>query len=769
MNKIRRPASLLLLVCLLAAFVLMPAEAGSAQQTLHVLVVGAGGEPLPGAQVEVHAEGIGLVSADRSGVDGRAALSPGAGNHGFVLRIWADGHALYERRWTPAGDGQALTAALTPLWGGLTGHVVDSRHRPVAGAAVSLWRAGGGAAGRVQTGADGFFALSDLQPGEYTVQVEAPTSAAYAAAVSIAAGRTAGLDAVLSEALGYVAGTVVASPSGLPLDGARVELVRQGWGVVAAATTAGGGGRFSLRAAPLDSAAYYLRVTAAGHAVAQSELFALPSGGRQEFSGERRLQAEPLYGAVWGVVLQPDGTPVSDAAVELQLRDAGTVAQLTTDADGFFAFDQVLPGAYRVRAFPGRDRSATDSAWLSVQAGEQYGVRLNPVAYLRQDHGFGIIAGFVSAGGTAPVADAVVTLLRGHEVIATTTSDAWGRYRFTQVPGSVGTQRGQEITSTGYVVRVAAAGFLPTDQPTGGPLGEVAVRPEELTEINFALYADRITVTGRVLDDGGSPVEGAEVRLYREGHSAPVAAAETGVGGHFSFATQASVGPARFYVTAAHSDYLPAEPSAPLQSAATPAGRVEVNPLVRSVATRLQGRVTDSNGAGVSGAAVRVLRPSDGRTWEATSGDGGRYEVPDLPGGPGETFFVRAQAAGMGGAALAQPLTPGSQPAALAHLTLAPPAALAGVVTDGSGQAIAGARVQLRREGSARVTATAVTDALGRYRFADLTPGDRYAVTAVADGFIAAALAPGSGEMVGPVTAMAGQTARADLRLLPRR
>lgn len=737
---------------------------------LRVYVVDDRDQPVAGARVELLAARLGLVATATTATDGTATLRPWGAVTGLWLRVWADGQAVTEQAWEPAATGRSLTVRLSGLRGQLRGFVAATTSLPLSGVRVSAWHPDLGLAGSTQTSPDGTYVLRNLVPGEYRLEFEQRGFEPQVASVQVTADHTTHTDTTLPAARATVAGTVVAAGSGLPVDAARVELVRAGWGVVASATTGGGGGRFQLTAAPAETAEYTLQVTAAEHVLLVSEPFALPPGVTQEFSGDRRLELTPLYGSVWGYILKADGTPVPGAAMELQLRDTGTVDTATTDDTGFFSFDRVLPGTYRVRSFPGRSWSASDSDWLTITAGEQRSVRINPVLYTQQSHGVGTVAGSVSAGGAQPVAEATVTLRRGDTVVATTTTDAWGRYTFTDVAGSAGfTPRNTPITTTGYIVQVTAPGYLPTDQPVGGPAGELAVHAGALTEAIFRLQAAGLGIGGRILDDFGQPLAGVTVSLFQEGRADPIHRLTSGPGGHYRFPDQAVTGGGGFFVTAAQDGYFPAVPSPVLTAAGAPAGHLEANLVLRPAETQLQGTITNTQGEVLAGAKVTVLSAASGRSHEVTTGANGRFSLAGLAAGPADHYLVRATAAGATTAAASTAITPAGQRAATVHLTIAPAAAVAGVVRNSQGEPLPGVVVELHREGSATPVARTTTDAGGRYRFADLMPGTRYGVLARGEGYVTSPLAPGEAGLTPLLTTIAGTTARRDISLQPTR
>lgn len=150
-------------------------------------------------------------------------------------------------------------------------------------------------------------------------------------------------------------------------------------------------------------------------------------------------------------------------------------------------------------------------------------------------------------------------------------------------------------------------------------------------------------------------------------------------------------------------------------------GRAEAQPAPIAVT----GTITDASGRAVAGVLVTL---SGAATATTTTDASGGYGFTDLPAGG--TFTVAPAHPGLR-------FTPGSRtfPTAAtsqtADFTAAPLFTLAGQVADLNGTGLPGVELAL----GGGVTATAVTDAAGRYAFRELPGGASYTVTPAATGF----------------------------------
>jgi hypothetical protein len=274
--------------------------------------------------------------------------------------------------------------------------------------------------------------------------------------------------------------------------------------------------------------------------------------------------------------------------------------------------------------------------------------------------------------------------------------------------GGSGGRRGRGA-ATAPSTPVAAESGVPERSDTSEPAPSV-----QLTESGVRQAAEagsarpaRTFLEGTVIGDG-APIPGASLELYV--YEELRASGTTDARGRFrlecppiSNASQLRVG-ARGFVTAERT--LPGRPAG---------GTVMLGNLRLQRGQRIEGRVIDGQGAGISGAEIRIepyQSGSDLFVAKGQSGAEGRFEVSDCPTG---TLLVSARAKGFGEVSVTH--SPG-QPL---EMRLEPGTALRLLVVTPQGSPVAGASVQIQpREPGRTVKREAPTDAEGRVVFEGL-------------------------------------------------
>ncbi len=197
------------------------------------------GRPVEGARVRLLGGG-----EARTGRDGRFTLL--LPEEGFRL-VTVGGEGIQERRLSlDPGKPLPLEVEVLPSSGGkqlgsgaltlLEGMVRDPSGRPVASARVEAFDLEGPAPGelrargRLRSSSDriGRFELLLPAPGRYRLRAFHPRVGAASRVVRPVPGEKVSLDLILSPPL-EVRGRVVSRDSGLPVEGARVLLSREGW------------------------------------------------------------------------------------------------------------------------------------------------------------------------------------------------------------------------------------------------------------------------------------------------------------------------------------------------------------------------------------------------------------------------------------------------------------------------------------------------------------------------------------------------------------
>lgn len=608
-----------------------------------------------------------------------------------------------------------------------------------------------------------------------------------------------------SEAV-HVTGRVVASPGRglasaeivlLPVETAYREAVRRATGKelqAAARVVAARSGRFTIE------------VPAAGmwRLVARSE-GRLPLV-RHELPLTESMEVPPAElprdEGVTVTVLGPFGSPVAGAQVRVVAGQGGLSGggwsawreTVTTDSAGrarvpAAAGESVVLAAWAGGFVEGRARGRSGES-LELRLGYGEPVRLQVVDQQEQ-HGIeGVVIGTGAFQVTTTEAEGWATLVlpsRMSEVWlegehgGRGSDPAWGQFdapRLLRLLGTVelrgrvvgedGTPVGSALVwagdDSGRAVRAAADGRfrlrVPRPNVPGRPDGWVVLRAATGsmgTVTSFDLNeAEAVGVvvtvrelweaTGSVVDAQGRPLVGARVEI-RERRGAltetpPMGDVRTDGNGRF---TVPRLLPGEELVARAVS---PRGISEWVFLGASPAA------LVVGSGQPIEGRVLDIRGVAIPNATVRAFSSAgmelmmrffdwDPRTLrvpdrEIRSDREGRFVVSGFPEG---NYLLEVEAPGM-----ALEIVDGlstTEGAELEPITLAPLAALEGVVVDPAGQPIAGARVLATAPGpGSRWAYTddfyefgAMTDAAGRFRIGPFRAGSPVAVTAGADGF----------------------------------
>ncbi len=208
---------------------------------------------------------------------------------------------------------------------------------------------------------------------------------------------------------------------------------------------------------------------------------------------------------VTGRIRQPDGAPVTAAAVTLIDTSGNQVGRAQVAPDGSFRITAPGPGVYTLIAIA----AAHQPQASMVRVGD------GPVQHDVMLAGTGQLAGTVRAAGSGePVAEATVTLARPDgEVLAARTTDEAGRYSFT------------DLVAGDYTLAVNGPAHAPSVQPvrvTGG---------DTVQDVQLAARS-RLAGTARTAD--GRAVPDARVALLDpDGNVAAVAT--TGPDGGYSF------------------------------------------------------------------------------------------------------------------------------------------------------------------------------------------------------------------------------------------
>ncbi len=683
--------------------------------------------------------------AGRTDEKGRVQLTISrAGSLDLVAQTREGLQTLKRLRTGEARDPGGPLVLTLPEAAGIKGRVLDARTRaPLAEALVwfaerpSPW---------VQTDAAGAYTLLLATGGPRSLSAAAAGYFPTRVSVVAAAGT------VVLHRSARLRGTV-RNRAGEPVPGARIR---------ARATLFGsdpGGFGVALRNPPVPALAqadgsfvlsglvpglrYGLRAEAAGYAGTETSA-AVEESAREKAGFEIVLSAG---GSAFGRVIDAAGQPVAGAKLFLRGSAGGPAAlafldgpgafeplgsQSSSGAGGEFRLEHVPPGIYdlEVRAprFAAKQVPAVEIGAAPADLGE---IALEP--------GAALLGRVVSRQGK-PVAGATVSAHRHGFVDPTAATPATAVTAATAADGSFRLEdlrAGEELDLT--VTRGGYAGKL---------VPGVRVQVEQVLEI---VIEEAARISGRVLDAGRRPLEGAAVTVEPQAPTGATGAAST-AGGRTDGAGEFDLdavppGPLRLRVAAEGW-----KPKFIEDLEAVPGESIQELEIVLERGAAIAGRVLDAQGRPASEAFLEVVDPGAGmtaaRTDVSTQADGdGRYRLEGVEPGVRrvevhwrDRRLTREIEVAPGENALSLRFAGGTQ--------------VSGRVSDGTGSPVAGAQAALvSPEGPPRMAASAQTGADGTFRMDDVPDGS-YQLRADARGYATAAADPRVEIAGAPVTGL---------------
>ncbi|HEX5053293.1 MAG TPA: sigma-70 family RNA polymerase sigma factor [Planctomycetota bacterium] len=419
---------------------------------------------------------------------------------------------------------------------------------------------------------------------------------------------------------------------------------------------------------------------------AGADAVANPGG---EVVREERVPAEPEAGLTVAGKVTSRGAPCADLALTMQWFDGAEAVgepasehEVRSDADGRFVWrGPVRTAVGTLRAV--RSGAAGDAKiWCTpqlVQPGQaQVALEVTLLALDRS------LSGRVHDVGGAPIAGAELAV-NGWDDVATHT-DADGRYEM-------------KVTGPPYPLLVVKPGYrerlLEAYMPEGKQRHELDIELEP-----------GASFSGRVVDEAGHPVAGAQVRASGLQHGTVTDAA-----GHFEFGGAAPED--RHQLTAAKPGFQ--------MAALTASPGADPVELVLRPGLALVVRVLGAGGEGIAGARISV-RPDRFHAMQVRgfTDAGGRLRLEDLPAGEIEVVADKPGFVKVTSAADAAK-TPGEL-----ALVLHAGRTIAGCVLDEAGAPIVGASVYCERATPdlerRSIGGRATSDTEGRFTIADLPP-----------------------------------------------
>jgi protocatechuate 3,4-dioxygenase beta subunit len=632
-----------------------------------------------------------------------------------------------------------LLAALAARGGTITGRLLDSSGKPVAGSRV-LWSAhreddellleqtqGATPAvlGETKTDEAGRFRIALEKPGVLlALSVVTPGFPEARLSGPYDSGDTTDLADLHLPAPAKLSGRV-SDDAGKPVSGARVMVLAGGAGfgdgeaAYLSETRSGADGTFAMLNSPDGPRVVTAR--AAGF------------GPVSRFAFEARADERIVIragGVVRGTLTDTTGKPVAGAIVICEEVAA------RTDASGAYLLTGVAFGSRTVEAVWKEDLAARKEAVKVPREGEaNVPLRLAKAA---------VIAGTVVDESTRkPVAGVRVSLLNPGRLFGrrqaqrTARTDARGRFR----TGGLGAHH--------YTVQASRDGYLPATIPN------VAAALAQPGSVAVALQR-AATVAGVVTDDKGQAVSGARVLIQRDPSLRRLMRGASPVS---FFAQSALSGPDGAFVLRG----LPAEKGATLEATKTgfAAGRKlglswKTGEQVKGVALALKkgltarGKVVDAQSQPIAGAQVFAQSRDAsaggrrGGNFIMRTGNLGQAEQPDAVSGADGFFVVRGldegeysvsvSRDGYARKMVASLEVKGPEESKWPPIVLSAGMAVAGSVKSAQGQPVIGAQIFAIGENAGRPL-DASTDADGRFRIGGLAAERPIMLSFSADGY----------------------------------
>jgi len=385
--------------------------------------------------------------------------------------------------------------------------------------------------------------------------------------------------------------------------------------------------------------------------------------------------------AVSGKVLDGTGAAVAGVLVALSDPTDPTARTDLTDANGAYAFPNLVAGTYTVT--PSRLESTFTPASRSVTVGPSQ----SNVDFVGAVTGY-TVSGTLTTGGLPLVGATVALSDPTNPTDRTDTTDAAGAYSFAGV--AAGTY---DVTPS-----KAAYGFTP------GSLA-VIVGPDQ-TGVDFAGTQQVYSVSGVVTDSDAQPLAGVQVTA--NGHTL-----DTGADGAYTLPDLPS-GTYDVTVSLAEHAFTPAS-----QSVTVGPDQVGINFVGTENGYTISGVVKDGADQPLAGVTVTLTDPSDPTERTDTTDATGAYSFDSAPAG---AYAVTPTLEEHTFAPATQPVTVGPDRTDVNFTGTANTYAVSGTVTDASDQPLEGVVVRVS-DPTDPTERTDTTDAAGAYNLTGLVAG----------------------------------------------
>ncbi|MFC4098834.1 carboxypeptidase regulatory-like domain-containing protein [Paenibacillus xanthanilyticus] len=584
----------------------------------------------------------------------------------------------------------AVASATVVQTGGIAGRVLDqSTGLPLPGAVITLQTQEGATVSVTSADAGGSYGFANIASGPYVLLTTRADYAISSQPVFVSPASVTTADILLQPLPAALQGTV--STGGVPIAGATVT-VQDAFNVVVTQATTDPAGNYAISG--LLPGNYTVVIAANAFQSAMTGVNLTPAETETV-----NISLSPNPALVTGTVLGADGSPIPGANVDIVDPFGQLVTTTTTDAAGNYAFNNLAPGSYRVRASAPNFSAAQVGVTLAAGEASVVNLILQPEP--------GVLTGIVHTAADTPLAGTSIRVVTNEGItIATAFTDSAGAFTIPSLPPN------------SYTVNFGQQGFASQTQ------GAI-VLSNQTTVLDVTLFMLAGTLNGIVTDAGQVPQPGAVINVFQ--NNVIVATTTAGANGVYQVA---GLAPNLYTVTAE----VPGFSTLLLGAVIEPFETTTLNFALQPSPGGIGGTVTGTDGSPIAGAAVIVRQDSAAGPIVArtVTDSAGRYTIDNLdPGNYVLTASAEDFQTSVSGA-IVQP-----NATAAADFVLAPsPGTISGVVVElATGAPIPNAFIEVRLlRANGIAVATGFTDASGNFAVDSLPPGS-YTVIATAAGF----------------------------------
>lgn len=444
---------------------------------------------ISGATVELQANGL-VIASTFTDVQGNFALDslpPGA----YQLQISKDGFAgetvgvIITADQTTDVDIE-LSADAGEVFG-----VVKSEDSldPIMGATVTL-TSNGSTVAFAFTDANGRYSLTGIAPGNYTIKATASDFAADVQSVVVVANVEKEINFALSSALGKLEGVVLDKETGEPIVGAVVEVVIATSVAINDTGARGVGLFFALTDSEGESVidgippgTYDVVVRKENYLSAIRSVII-----EEDQTTTITILVEEGEGTIEGSVTNATDAPIAQALVEVSQNNT-VVNSTLTDAHGDYVITGLAPGTYVVHVSQVNYQSALQQVDVLVNRTSvaDFVLAANP----------GAIEGRVTdADNNQPLIGALIEIIDGNIVIASTLTDSLGHYSIKGLPFGDFTVH---VTADNYQNKTSVASVI----------------SNQTTTVNFALLSNPGAIVGTLRNSSNdAPINAALIEVF---------------------------------------------------------------------------------------------------------------------------------------------------------------------------------------------------------------------------------------------------------------